>query len=294
MYISLLFLVCFGIANGHYGNIPKISKLEADIQSVKDETDSIYGAMDQIETKFQQQIQKLGPVSGTTAKPIGKLDFDDFEERLTILEDTVDAIKRYLMGEKAKDIELKIRSEDAINQINVKVDEAKLLVGNTKVEISRSVSEFEDALKSVNESAQRNMNVKGVIRYGGVGTSCSAGNDACVVAKSECREGRCQCEPGYSYDKDAQQCVATCKSYGRSFQSVRKRVIRGHNDDIVENVSFAECKQRCYDADEFVCRSIDYFDSMRECYLSSITKLDAEDDWEYNSIGYHFQRDCEQ
>lgn len=288
MYVSLFLLLCFGIVNGHYSNMPKIRQLQEGIESIKKEQTGIYDAMDEIETDISKQIQNLGPAPGSTMST----DFDGFDERLTTLEETVDSLKRYLMAEKRKDIVLKSRSEDAIDKINDKVNEATVLVGSTKVDISKRVSEFEDTLKSVNQSAQRNMNVEGVIMYGGVGTCCSAGNDACAVAKSECRKGRCQCEPGYSYDANAQQCVSTCPTYGTTFQSVEKRVIRGNNDDVVKDIPFSECKQCCLNATDFVCRSIDYFQSMKECYLSSVTKLEAEDNWEYNGIGDHFQRDC--
>ena len=294
MYTSLCFLLCLGFANCHYSNIPQITQIEADIKSIKDAQASIYGAMDEIETDVALKIQNLALIASARKKPEDDMDAAEYETRLTALEDTVDSLKKYLMKEKRSDIDLKMRSETAIDQINVKVEEAKELVGSTKDEIAKTVSDFEVELEFVNEAAQRNMNVEGVIMYGGVGTACSAGNDACAVEKSECRQGRCQCEVGYSYDAHAQQCVTSCLDYRKTFQSIRNWVIRGHNDNVVENVTFSECKQRCFDAADFVCRSIDYFQTLRECYLSSVTKLspEAADDWEYNSIGCHFQRDC--
>ena len=276
--ILIVFLVLFCVSSvvGHYSNVPLIDKLDQDVKDLKDSQSKMYEHMDKIETNILQ-----------------KLSVDDsFETRLSGIEGTVDALRNYLTREKRRDTDLVKRSEKAIRQINHKVTEAQDLVSDTKVEISKSVSDFEDRLVSVKKSAERNMEVEGVIRYGGVGTSCSAGNDACAVEKSECRHGRCQCEAGYSYDAHSQECTATCKSYGNTFQSVAKRVIRGHNDKVLEGVSFPECKKSCTDATDFVCRSIDYFGSLKECYLSSVTALEAESDWEYNSIGYHFQRDC--
>lgn len=262
--------------NGHYRNIPLIDGLKKDVGELKDSQAEMYDHMDRIENHIMK-----------------KLSVDDtFETRLSDIEGTVDALKTYLTREKRKDIDLIKRSEKAIRQINDKVTEAKDLVKNTKVEISESVSDFEDRLKSVNKSAQRNINVEGVIMYGGVGTSCSVGSDACAVEKSECRHGRCQCEPGYSYNAHAQECTTSCESFGITFQSVEKRVIRGHNDKVLEGVSLPECKNNCINSVDFICRSFDYFYSMKECYLSSVTALDAEDAWEYNSIGCHFQRDC--
>lgn len=274
----IVFLTVFGVSSviGHYSNVPLIDKLDKDVTELKDSQSKMYGHMDQMETNIMK-----------------KLAVDDtFETRLSDIEETVDALKIYLTREKRRDTELVKRSEKAIRQINHKVTEARDLVANTKVDISKSVSDFENRLVSVKKSAERNMEVEGVIRYGGVGTSCSAGNDACAVEKSECRHGRCQCEPGYSYNALTQECTTSCTSYGTTFQSIENRVIRGHNDKVLEGVSFPECKKSCFDADGFVCRSIDYFASMKECYLSSVTALEAEDNWEYNSIGYHFQRDC--
>ena len=293
MFISVFVLICFGIVNCHYSNIPRITEIEEDIESIKNAQTFIYGAMDTIETDVAQKIQNLGLISATQTTSLDDIDFEKYEERLVMLEDTIDSLQRYLMTEKRKDIGLKRRSEVSIDQINAKLNEAKELIGSTEAEMTKSVSDFEIQLKSVNKSAQRNMDVKGVIVYGGVGTSCLTGHDVCVVDKSECRGGRCQCEAGYSYDAFAQQCVTSCKGYGLTFQSVENRVIRGHNDDIVENVSFLECKQHCLNATGFVCRSIDYFERFGECYLSSVTMPEVKDDWEYNSIGCHFQRDCE-
>ena len=292
MFVSLFVLVCFGLVNCHYSNIPRITEIEEDLESIKNAQTFIYGAMDTIETDVAKKIQDLGLTSATQTTSLDDIDFEKYEERLVMLEDTVDSLKRYLMTEKRKDIGLKRRSETAIDQINAKLNEANELVGSTKDDMSKSVTDFEIQLRSVNQSAQRNMDVKGVIVYGGVGTSCLAGHDVCVVGKSECRGERCQCEPGYSYHAFAQECVTSCQDYGPTFQSVENRVIRGHNDDIVENVSFLECKQLCLNATDFVCRSIDYFQSLGECYLSSVTKPEVEGDWEYNSIGCHFQRDC--
>lgn len=278
--LSISVLLCFGLVSvkGHYKNVPLIDSLRKDIDALEANQAKIYEAMDDVETSVLRQLSAD----------------ETFETRLSDLEGTVDALKTYLWSEKRKDIDLVIQSKEAIRQIKDKVTEASNLVSNTKVEISKSVTDFEDRLIAVNESAQRNMDVKGVIMYGGVGTSCSAGNDACGVNKSECRRGRCQCEPGYSYNAYTQKCATSCQKYGTTFQSVEKRVIRGHNNEIFEEVSFSECKQRCIAAANYTCRSIDYFDSLNECYLSSATALEAEDDWEYNSIGYHFQRDCEQ
>ena len=276
--LLIVFLTVFGVSSviGHYSNVPLIDELDKDVRELKDSQSKMYEHMDRIETNIME-----------------KLSVDDtFETRLSDIEGTVDALKIYLTREKRRDTDLVKRSDKAIRQINQKVTEARDLVANTKVDISKCVSDFEDRLVSVKKSAERNMEVEGVIRYGGVGTSCSAGNDACAVEKSECRHGRCQCEPGYNYNKHTQECTTSCTSYGTTFQSIENRVIRGHNDKILEGVSFPECKKNCTDANDFVCRSIDYFASLQECYLSSVTALEAEDDWEYNSIGYHFQRDC--
>ena len=294
MYAVIIFVVFLGIVNGHYSNIPKIKKLKADIADIKLQQDAIYNAMDQIETNVTQRIQNLKVGRTTSGISATDLDAEEFEGRLSILEGTVDALKRYLAAEKREDASLKIRSEKAIGQINDKVKEADLLVDSTINSISQSVSLFKDQLLTVNESAQRNMHIEGVIFYGGVGTSCSAGNDACIVPRSECRGGRCQCEPGYSYDAHAKDCVKTCQKYGPSFQSVENYVIRGNNDLVLEDISFLDCKQYCLNATDFECHSIDYFQRWRHCYLSSVTKSEALDDWEYNSVGYHFQRDCKE
>ena len=289
----ILALICCGIVDAHYKNGPKIRKLKAGIEEIKSTQDDIFLAIDEIETNVTLRLQGIvgGPVVST--KAVDDLDLENFESRLSILEGTVDALKTYLAEEKRKDRRLRIRAEEAIGKINEKVLEAELLVDSTRESISQSVVGFEDELKSLNEAANRNTNIEGVIFYGGVGTSCSVGNDACIVSDSECRGGRCQCKPGYSYNKHTKECVTTCNKYGKTFQSVDNYVIRGHNDNVEEDKSLAECKKLCLTAEDFECRSYEYFKRWRHCYLSSETKLDAEDAWEYNSVGQHFQRDCD-
>ena len=145
--------------------------------------------MDEIETDVALKIQNFALIANTRKKPEDDMNAAIYETRLKALEHTIDSLKRYLMKEKRNDIDFKRRSETAIDQLNVKVEEAKGLVKRTKDEIAKTVSDFEVVLESVNESAQRNMNVEGVIMYGGVGTACPAGNDACAVYKSKCRQG---------------------------------------------------------------------------------------------------------
>ena len=173
---------------------------------------------------------------------------------------------------------------DEMRQLtNAAKDEAKVLLGGAEV-VLESVKNIAD---------KRNFNLGGAIFYGGHGSACVEGANECHLVSGECRNGQCQCKPGLSYDRKTQSCVENCESYGEDFEVVPNRVIRGNNSAVFEDVSLKECKKNCTEAQDFECVTFEYFNWYRACYLSAITMLEAEDSWEYNSAGNHFQRNCD-
>ena len=217
----------------------------------------------------------------------------EFEEKLSSLEQQVSALKMYLMQEKKADIQLKVDAQNTINDMKTKVEESKTLTDELKGTVKNSLDDFNTKIDKVNKTAHLTVNVKGVVFIGSIGSTCSYDAEDCNLPQSECRDRKCQCEIGLSFDNELNQCTDTCKQYGCTFQSARQRIIREFNDKIIENVTLSECKDHCIQETDFLCKSFDYFPRWETCYMSQRTKIDTpEEAWEYNSAGTHFQRDC--
>lgn len=290
----ILLAFCVSI-NGHIVNRHAIKSLQRQVRTLESEQESVINMLYTLETNLTAKISamqgKTGAVSpGTQVVSIG----EGFEERLVGLEGKIETIKNYLMGEKKGDILLRKKSEEVIKEMKEKVRETNNVIQTLKDEVTISLVNFENKITEVNKTANVKINANGAVLYGGVGSACTSNGGECVTDQSECRDGRCQCEPGLSYNVQARSCAESCSVYGETYQSVSRRIIRGFNDLKLDSVSLAECKKRCITEETFKCRSFDYFPQWRDCYMSSSVKSDTPDDaWEYNSEGYHFQRDCQ-
>lgn len=294
MWILILLFICV-CTNGHIVNRVSIKRLQSKVKDLEAEQESIFIMLDSLETNMTAQISKIqgtsvAAPSGTTVVEIDA----KLEERLSNIEGKVEAIKNYLIGEKRGDIQLRKKSEEVIKEMKEKVKETENVIEALKNDVTNSLADFEDKIKDVNKTANVKINANGAVLYGGIGSACTTNGGECMTKDSECRDGRCQCLPGLSYDIQAQSCVGSCGVYGETYQSVSRRIIRGFNDKKVESVSLGECKIKCIEEEDFKCRSFDYFPQWRDCYMSASVKSDAPDEaWEYNSEGYHFQRDCQ-
>lgn len=222
----------------------------------------------------------------------GQVTGDEILQRLTDLEGRVEAIKKYLMKEKKSDMILRVQANNVIEDMRFRVTETDGVILKLKDDVKDTLKEFDNKVVDVNKTAHVKVNANGAVLYGGIGSSCSTNGGECVTPHSECRGYKCQCEVGLSYDLGTTSCVSECQTYGLTYQSVQKRIIRGHNDKTLEGVKLEECIDTCNTEASFECRSFDYFPQWRSCFLSAKVQADVPEAWEYNMEGYHFQRDC--
>ncbi|KAL3860857.1 hypothetical protein ACJMK2_010921, partial [Sinanodonta woodiana] len=88
-----------------------------------------------------------------------------------------------------------------------------------------------------------------------------------------------------------------CTTYGDNFLKVAYHFIHGYNQDTFLGVSEEDCKFLCLNRTSYICRTFEFgqYQGVNECYLSSITSLDAPSEWYYDpdhSYSY-YQRDCD-
>ena len=243
--------------------------------------------------KELQQQRKDQASATTPAPPISQTSDAEFLQKLDIIEGRVKAIKIYLMGEKNADRRLREKSNKVITEMKSKITETDDVIGELREVVKNTLIAFDDNIVDVNKTAHVKVNAYGAVLYGGVGSACSAKNGECATANSECRGGKCQCIPGFSFDRRDRECKSACDSYGATYQTVDRRIIRGYNELTLEESELQDCIDRCNTETSFVCRSFDFFPRWHTCYLSTSVKTDvAEELWEYNKEGYHFQRDC--
>lgn len=279
-------------------NRPLIKRLSKQVRELEENENAIYVKLDSLETNIMSKLSQFQGKSsggGFDSTEIQNIEIGvNFEDRLRDMEGNIDALKKYLMGEKRLDIVLRTQSKEVIKEMKGKVRETEIVIGVLKDEVKGSLNDFENKILEVNKSANVKINANGAVLYGGIGSACTSNGGECLGEDSECRSGRCQCLPGLSYDLQARSCVESCDTYGKTYQSVRGKIIRGFNEETLEDVSLADCKAKCNDDSTFLCRSFDYFPQWRTCYISTNVKSEVPDDtWEYNPEGYHFQRDCQ-
>ena len=284
----LVFLIV-GLVNAHEENADRLETLAEEIEDTKIGQPGIYLALDALERNLNRLV---GEKTGTAEEQAIKV--EKYRTRLSVLEENVNYIKSFVEEEKLLDKSLTDISTKQLGVADERLDEMKQFTETAKDEARVLLGSAEVELQSVKTIAdKRNFNLGGAIFYGGHGSACVEGANECHLASGECRDGQCQCKPGLSYDRKTQSCVEVCESYGEDFEVVPNRVIRGNNSAMYEDVSLKECKKKCVEALDFECVTLEYFNWYRACYLSAITMLEAEESWEYNSAGTHFQRNCD-
>lgn len=222
------------------------------------------------------------------------LNVKNFIDRLDTLESNIAAIESYVQGERETDTFLRGLSGAIGQAFDDTMQEVKQLADGLRNELKESFVNVNQELTEVEEfSNSRNVIIGGILYYDGIGSACGSSFDVCHVENSACRDDKYQCKLGLSYDGLQQSCVDRCeRGYGNTYQTVYNYIIRDNNYDTVNGTSLKECQQRCETDEAFLCRSFDYFPRWNTCYLSEHTKSDADEWWEYNSAGIHFQRDC--
>ena len=286
-----IFLTLFTVAlvKAHEENADRLEALAEEVDDIKHDQPGINLALDALE----QNLNKLVDEKTGTAEEKAKK-FERYNTRLSALEENVKYIKSFVDAEKQLDESLTNIYTDQLGVVDERVAKTRQLTEAAKEEATISLGSVEAVLQSVKNMADtRNFNLGGAIFYGGHGSACVEGADECQFAMSECRTGQCQCKPGLSYDRKSQTCVEKCESYGEDFEVVPNRAIRGNNSAVYEDVTLKECRKKCIEAQEFECVTFEYFNWYQVCYLSAITMLEAEDNWEYNAAGNHFQRNCD-
>ncbi|KAL4222159.1 hypothetical protein ACF0H5_018199 [Mactra antiquata] len=217
------------------------------------------------------------------------------KKRLERLEKAVNALEHFLFDENIKNIEsLRDLKTTVVQDVKSDLKEVNKKSADMLAEVDEIVAEVREDLSEIETDANaRNVIVGDLLYYHGIKSPCDEWYGSCSMANSVCRDGMCQCSAGFSYDSLRQTCVEECPhGYGNTYQVVNNHIIRGFNRRIVNETSADNCKRLCEEEQTFVCRSLDYFPRQKQCYMSASSKPDAEDGWEYNGAGVHFQRDC--
>lgn len=272
------------------------------IQSVLEDLEKSIKEQSIAREKEDQQLIKL------TEEKIKRN--EAIKKRLEQLEHSVALLENYVSGERETDLTLQDLTGKTKSLFEGYMNTIKEMTKSMKEEVRQTLLAPESTLTDVETSAnERNVVIGGILYYGGIGSAC-AWADLCRTPRSECRRNICQCLPGLSSDLLRQDCVETCDNgYGHTYQTVHNYAIHGYNDLVLENVTLDQCKDRCENVKDFVCRSFDYYPDWHSCYLSASVKGDTErgeldeyddqvgevgekDGWRYNSAGVYFQRDC--
>ncbi|KAL4222228.1 hypothetical protein ACF0H5_018265 [Mactra antiquata] len=282
------FLLLFLLVN--VGAQNSLEKLREKIAALKRENDEFQESLDMIAANLNNQSSKCEKES-KQKEPVH--DDEQFEDRLTALEERLTAIKNFLTNGKKSDADLRSKSREVINDMKGKVIKVDETIEELRSNVAKSLEGFENEIEEVKKIANIIVNSEGTVMYGHVGSACTTFGQECTDDQSECRSGRCQCLPGLSYNLHKRKCVASCDMYGSTYQVVSKKIIRGHNNIHLNSTNLAKCKTACETASEFQCRSIDYFSEWKQCFMSEKVVSDVPDDsWEYNKEGIHLQRDC--
>lgn len=122
----------------------------------------------------------------------------------------------------------------------------------------------------------------------GIGQTCAVSED-CEVPASECRDGKCRCDPTRGYSVATNECVTYCNTFANTFQEVRGMKLSYKDDEIHYSITLEECSARCLSATVFVCQSFE-FSLSNDCYIS---KSNANDGSFRAADGYtYYHRDC--
>lgn len=287
----------------HEENVKILEELEVKVGTIKEGQDTIRSGIKSLEDYFLEEFKKLSTSEKSRDEKeeptepedaVTSLEVKQYVDRLDKLEKNIEAIQSYVNSERETDYFLRGLTGDIGKAFDADMIQVKNLAAGMKKELTDSLGNVNNELKAVEDFANsRNVIIGGVLYYDGIGSPCGPSFDVCRVDKSECRDGKCQCVPGLSHDSLHEECVETCEDgYGNTYQTVHNYIIRGNNNAILNETSLEECKEHCETEESFNCRSFDYFPRWDSCFLSENVKSDAEDAWEYNSAGIHFQRDC--
>ncbi|KAL4234532.1 hypothetical protein ACF0H5_006175 [Mactra antiquata] len=126
-----------------------------------------------------------------------------------------------------------------------------------------------------------------------IGDSCVTTAD-CWTINTECRQGLCQCIPGYSFSPKTHECKVCVQYDDRNFMEVIGQYIIRENAEEFFSVTLEECRHLCLNRTTYLCVTFE-FAYPEICAIQNMTKLDMPDKW-YDSGGLqstsHFQRDC--
>lgn len=298
-----IFICCGVLLNGGVAEVGASDVSKENIQTLLDKLLLSIGGKDegQTTTTVKTLLETQSPISETI-----KAKLDALDKEISVLEN-------YVKGEKSTDAILQDLEGSTYQEVLGYMDTVKNRAAETKEKVKMNLKPAEEILSGVKTLANnRNVVVGGILYYGAIGSACSSWENTCKTSRSECRDNKCQCVSGLSFDALQQTCVETCQNgYGNTYQTVTNYAIRGFNNLVLENVTLDTCKQTCETVDSFVCRSFDYFRMWNSCYLSRSVKADTEqgeyvgledyvvddegedkDGWEYNAAAVHFQRDC--
>ena len=298
-YTITLLLFGLVLVNGHTKNDRTLDKLSNELKKIEAKQTDIYDALDTLETNLNAMFAGIGgdnddnrvTVDETARKSGGQI--AQYAKRLKNLEQNIQSIKNYITGEKQLDAYLRELSTHKLNDIDEQLAKAEEFSDASKAVVRESLASVGVTLNSVRDIAdKRNFHLGGAIFYGEHGSSCNEGNDECQAPMMECRAGQCRCISGFSYDRASRSCVEYCDVYGDDFEVVPNYILRGNNSEVHEHASLEDCKGLCRNATDFQCLTFDYFNRFEACYLSEVTKLEENDQWEYNGVGSHFQRNC--
>lgn len=266
----------------------KKNDIEKEIENIRSAIDNLkYSdvAIDKYTSVIHETLEKMSENKAQQAKA---------KSRLKDINTFVDRIQRLVMVEQGGDEYLKSLPTSLLNTLMEDMKNVTNQIAEMKTHVSKTLEKERRVLESVHElSKSRNVVVAGVQYYGEVGGACLSGNDICKLVGTECRDRKCQCKPGLSFNSLRKTCVRSCPDYGSTYQTVSNYIIRGHNNVVKNATSLAECKRACQEAGTFTCKSFDWFPRWHTCYISEQTRFDVEDKfWEFNSAAIHFQRDC--
>ena len=285
LFCSALFV----LSDGHWSNRQLLKTLKVETDTLMREYDTSFELFTTTETK----VNEVG-TSQTNRNSGGGMSDTALLDRLKNVEDRVRALVERVKRGKTRDGPLRGETVVVLHRMSQTITATAAAVKTLGQEITEQLDAFKGKISAAHRDAQVKISSLGGLMYGGIGTPCSADAPECTTADSECRGDKCQCSLGLSYDHGQRKCVGSCATYGRTFQTAPRRVIREYNDRVVNSTSLADCASTCVDETSFTCRSFDYFPDWRQCFLSRHVKSDVDDAaWEYNDAGYHFQRDCD-
>ncbi|KAL4234533.1 hypothetical protein ACF0H5_006176 [Mactra antiquata] len=126
-----------------------------------------------------------------------------------------------------------------------------------------------------------------------IGDSCVTATD-CWTINTECRQGLCQCIPGYSFSPKTQECKVCDQYDDKNFMTITDHYITGENMEMFSSVTLEDCKRLCLTRTAYLCVTFEFL-YPGTCALQKVTVLDFPHKWT-TSAGVdetlYSQRDC--